>query len=109
MTETRIIKRIWNPAADEWLELLKPIALVGAVDMESFVAGYQQRLVEEQAEQPPAVPCEGSQGTDDRAANRIPRYCPECGKDLVDLPMGHTFSWDDGPGAFCFNVPLDQP
>lgn len=113
MAETRIIKRIWNPAADEWLELPKPIALAGAVDMESFVAGYQQRLAEEQVEQPEpdalTVPYESGQGADGRAANRMPRYCPGCGKDLIDLPVGHTFSWDDGPGAFCFNVPSDQP
>lgn len=52
MADTRIIKRIWNPTADEWLELPKPIALVGGIDLESFVAGYQQRLAEEQAAQP---------------------------------------------------------
>lgn len=56
-----------------------------------------------------AVPYAGDEGVNSGAPNRMPRYCPGCGRDLVDLPVGHTFSWNDGPNAICFNVPPEQP
>ena len=45
MPETRTIERIMNPATGQWVKLPRPAIVAGDVD--SFVAGYQQRLIEE--------------------------------------------------------------
>jgi hypothetical protein len=45
-SDTRIIERIMNPATGRWVKLPKPVVVTGG-DLNSFVAGYQQRLTEE--------------------------------------------------------------
>lgn len=50
MTDLRAIEQIMNPATGQWVRFPKPIIVTGG-DVDSFIAGYQQRLADEWAEQ----------------------------------------------------------
>lgn len=50
MTDLRAIEQIMNPATGQWVRFPKPVVVTGG-DVDSFIAGYQQRLADEWVEQ----------------------------------------------------------
>jgi hypothetical protein len=50
MVDLRAIEQIMNPATGQWVRFPKPVIVTGG-DIDSFIAGYQQRMVDEWTEQ----------------------------------------------------------